>query len=173
MMAHMAMFGICEANKKALLAWYQVYEGQLGIALPDTFTTDVFFRDFDADIAKLYTGLRWDSGDPDEFTLKTKAHYESLGLYNPNIPLLYSDGLDDDQSIELQGKWANVFNVAYGIGTFFSNDVGVKPLQIVIKLLYVWIDGERIEVVKLSDTPGKHNGSKTAVAAAKAKLGLT
>ena len=43
-MFHGAMYGYDQANYLALENWVNVYDGELGIALSDTYTSDVFFR---------------------------------------------------------------------------------------------------------------------------------
>jgi nicotinate phosphoribosyltransferase len=163
-MAHQAMFGTVLANQKGLESWLDEYDGDLGIALSDTFTTDVFFKTFTKALADAYDGLRWDSGDADEFTLKAKAFYDSINIDSQTKSIVYSDSLNDDRAIELLETFNEMFIIAFGIGTYFTNDVGVKPLNIVIKLFRCWVDGELREVVKLSDTPGKNNGTQEAIA---------
>lgn len=74
-MYHGAHFGYRSANALALENWVDVYDGYLGIALTDTYTSDNFFNSFDTKYAKLFDGLRWDSGDPFEFTEKALEHY--------------------------------------------------------------------------------------------------
>ena len=162
-MAHQALFGTSQANVKGLESWLDEYNGDLGIALSDTYTTDVFFKTFTKALADAYAGLRWDSGDADEFTLKAKAFYDSVNIDSRTKSIVYSDSLNDDKAIELLEKFNELFIIAFGIGTYFTNDVGVKPLNIVIKLFRCWVNGELREVVKLSDTPGKNNGTKEAV----------
>ena len=53
----------------------------------------------------------------------------------------------------------------YGIGTYLSNDVGVNPLNIVIKLFEVKPNGAKsfVPTVKLSDDRGKYTGSDKEV----------
>jgi len=65
-MFHAAKYGYKMSNKLALDNWVRVYRGDLGIALSDTFTSDVFFDAFDTKFAKLFDGLRQDSGNPTE-----------------------------------------------------------------------------------------------------------
>ena len=53
-----------DSQKAALEAWVHEYRGDLGIALTDVVGMDAFLRDFDLYFAKLFDGLRHDSGDP-------------------------------------------------------------------------------------------------------------
>ena len=62
--------------------------------------------------------------------------------------------------------------MSFGIGTNFTNDVGVKPLNMVIKIDTVKVNGAWTKVVKLSDNPIKHTGGAEAVDLAKKSLGI-
>ena len=61
---------------------------------------------------------------------------------------------------------------AFGIGTNFTNDVGVKPMNIVIKLSAVLIDGVWYDCVKLSDDEGKYTGPEEEMYLCKETLKL-
>ena len=52
------------ANRLAMKAWVKEFKTDNGIALTDCITTDCFLLDFDKTFAKLFTGVRHDSGDP-------------------------------------------------------------------------------------------------------------
>jgi len=93
-MFHAAIYGYKKANELALDAWINVYRGELGIALADTYTTDVFFKRFSARHAGLFDGLRWDSGDPIEFTDKAINYYKSMNIDPQSKTIVYSDALD-------------------------------------------------------------------------------
>lgn len=169
---HAAMFGYRLANQLALQAWVDEYKGDLGIALSDTFTTDVFLRDFGQLFAKLFDGVRQDSGDPFEFLDKMVAHYKKLGIDPMSKKIIFSDGLDDTKAIALNKACEGKIGNRDGIGTFLSNDVGHKPLNMVIKLVGVQYQGRHHPAVKLSDTPGKATGDPAEVALCKGVLGL-
>ena len=62
-------------QRAALDAWVHEYRGDLGIALTDVVGMDAFLRDFDLYFAKLFDGLRHDSGDPYEWGDKAYKHY--------------------------------------------------------------------------------------------------
>ena len=80
-------------QKAALEAWVQEYRGDLGIALTDVVGMDAFLRDFDLYFAKLFDGLRHDSGDPYEWGEKAYAHYQQLKI-NPKTKMLnFSDSI--------------------------------------------------------------------------------
>jgi nicotinate phosphoribosyltransferase len=82
------------ANLLGLEHWSDVYRGDLGIALSDTYTTEVFFQQFDKKLTKLFDGVRHDSGDPLEFTDKVIAHYKKNGINPLSKTIIFSDGLD-------------------------------------------------------------------------------
>lgn len=171
-MYHAAQFGYKYANRASLENWVKIYRGDLGIALSDTFTTEVFFRDFDTMFAKLFDGVRHDSGDPIEFADKTIAHYKKLRI-NPNSKtIVFSDALNPQMVEEITNHCRGKIGMSYGIGTNFTNDVGVKPLNMVIKLSEVLTDSRWTQVVKLSDTPGKHTGNDQIVSRIMAELGI-
>lgn len=156
---HAAKYGYRMANEMAMKAWTSVYQGQLGIALPDTFTSDVFLRAFNPFYAKLFDGVRQDSGDPFEFTDKIIDHYRKLKTPSETKSIIYSDGLNIDMVEKIQNYRPGEINKSYGIGTNLTNDIpGIKPLNIVIKMTGVKDGDDWIPAVKLSDDPGKHTG---------------
>ena len=138
-------------NHYAMQDWYAEYKGDNGTALTDTITTDLFLFDFDRSMVNNYNGVRHDSGDPYAWGEKIIAHYKKYGVDPKSKLLLFSDSLDFDRAQELYDYFKDKTKVSFGIGTFCSNDTGVTPLNIVIKLQYV--NGR--PVAKLSDTPGK------------------
>jgi nicotinate phosphoribosyltransferase len=138
-------------QRAALEDWVQEYRGDLGIALTDVVGMDAFLADFDLYFAKLFDGLRHDSGDPFEWGEKALAHYAKLRIDPKTKRLVFSDGLDIPTALSLYRHFADRVPVGFGIGTNLSNDVGYKPLNIVMKLTSA--NGQ--PVAKLSDTPGK------------------
>jgi len=159
--AHGALYGYKMANHRASEAWSDVYQGELGIYLPDTFTTDVFLRSFDLKKAKLYDGVRHDSGCPFEFGEKIIAHYEKMGIDPMSKTIIFSDGNDNHQLIDdIQNQFNGRIKISFGIGTWLSFDIdGLEALKMVIKMVRIKIHGEWVDVVKLSDNVGKHSGA--------------
>lgn len=135
----------------ALQAWADEYRGDLGIALSDTLGFDVFLRDFDKYFAKLYDGVRHDSGDPFKWCNKLIKHYKKLGINPKEKIAVFSDGLDFNSALSLYSEFKDKIKVSFGIGTKLTNGFVKEPLQIVIKL--VSIDNK--PVAKISDSPGK------------------
>ena len=134
-------------NKAALKDWFKEYNGDNGIALTDTITTDLFLKDFDLLEASVYKGVRHDSGEPYVWGEKIIAHYNELGINPKDKVLLFSDSLNFDKAQKLYDYFKNRCLPRFGIGTFVTNDTSVEPLNIVIKLQYV--NGRA--VAKLSD----------------------
>jgi nicotinate phosphoribosyltransferase len=138
-------------QKAALEMWVQEYRGDLGIALTDVVGMDAFLADFDLYFAKLFDGLRHDSGDPIVWGEKALAHYAKLKVNTKDKRLVFSDGLDIPTALKLYQHFANRVQTGFGIGTNLSNDTGLAPLSIVMKL--VNCNGQ--PTAKLADTPGK------------------
>lgn len=164
-MFHAALNGYRLANKTALDAWTTVYQGNLGIALTDTYTTDVFLKSFDAVKARLFDGVRQDSGDPFAFTDKLIKHYRRLRIDPMTKTVVFSDGLDTEKAIRLKEYCEGKINASFGIGTHLTNDIGPDALNMVIKLSECRADlySKWIPVVKLSDAEGKHTGTKDEI----------
>ena len=139
------------SNWYALDAWVKEYGVLNGIALTDTITTDCFLKDFQLTYATLFNGVRHDSGDPYAWGNKMIAHYEKLGINPKTKTLLFSDSLNFEKADKLFRYFRDRINVAFGIGTYLSNDTEVEPLNIVMKTTLC--NGQ--DVAKLSDISGK------------------
>jgi nicotinate phosphoribosyltransferase len=138
-------------QRAALEAWVQEYRGDLGIALTDVIGMDAFLADFDLYFAKLFDGLRHDSGDPVAWGEKALAHYARLRIDPHTKRMVFSDALDAERALQLYRHFADRTQLGFGIGTHLSNDVGLTPLNIVMKLTRC----NDQPVAKLSDSPGK------------------
>lgn len=144
-----------KSQKRMLQAWVDEYRGDLGIALTDTIGIDAFLKDFDLYFAKLYDGLRHDSGDPIEWTEKVMAHYDELCIGMEDKTLIYSDGITFQKAEEIMHRfdcdWFGP-SISFGIGTNLTNDFDDgKTLQIVMKV----IEANGQPVAKISDNPKK------------------
>ena len=140
-----------DSQKAALEAWVHEYRGDLGIALTDVVGMDAFLRDFDLYFAKLFDGLRHDSGDPYTWGDKAISHYHKLKIDPKTKVLTFSDGLDLQKAWNLHQYFKDRIKTSFGIGTNLTNDMGLTQLNIVLKL--VECNGQ--PVAKLSDSPGK------------------
>ncbi len=135
----------------ALETWAQEYRGDLGIALSDTYGLDAFLRDFDMYFCKLFDGARHDSGDPFAWGDRLLAHYAQNRVDPANQVLVFSDSLDIPKVLDLYDHFHGRCQLAFGVGTNLTNDLGPEPLNIVIKM--VRCNGQ--PVAKLTDSPGK------------------
>ncbi len=167
-MFHAAKYGYKMANLLGLEHWSDVYRGDLGIALSDTYTTEVFFKQFDKKLSKLFDGVRHDSGDPVTFAEMTIAHYQKQGIDPKSKTIIFSDGLDYDKVENIVRFCEGKIGISFGIGTDFTNDVGLARMNIVLKMVEAKPeDGDWTAVIKLSDERGKHTGNADEIAIAK------
>ena len=132
--------------------WAREYRGDLGIALSDVYGIEPFLRDFDIYFCKLFDGARHDSGDPFTWGERMIAHYRHNRVDPMTKTLIFSDGLTVEKTIALFQQFRGRCQLAFGIGTNLTNDLGYEPLQIVIKMTQC--NGQ--PVAKLSDTPSKN-----------------
>ncbi len=135
----------------AFESWAREYRGDLGIALSDVYGMSAFLRDFDLYFCKLFDGARHDSGDPFQWGERMLAHYARNRVDPRTKTLIFSDSLTVPRTIELYQQFRGRCQLAFGIGTNLTNDLGYEPLQIVIKM--VRCNGQ--PVAKLSDSPSK------------------
>lgn len=143
---------LADSQRFMLQAWVDEYRGDLGIALSDTLGTDKFLADFDLYFAKLYDGVRHDSGDPFAWGERMLAHYRSLKIDPRTKNFVFSDSLDFDLAARLWSRLKDEAKVSFGIGTNLTNDFeGVTPLSIVVKM----VECNGRPVAKLSDNPAK------------------
>ncbi|ROL75531.1 nicotinate phosphoribosyltransferase [Pseudomonas vranovensis] len=143
---------LIDSQVAALECWVKEYRGLLGIALTDCIDMDAFLKDCDLYFAKLFDGLRHDSGDPLLWANKAIAHYEKLGIDPKSKTLVFSDGLNFAKTLHLYRELSPRINVSFGIGTNLTCDIpGVEPMNIVIKMTAC----NGAPVAKISDSPGK------------------
>lgn len=172
-MFHAARYGFKMANAMGLEHWVAVYRGDLGIALSDTYTTEVFFKQFDKMFSKLFDGVRHDSGDALLFADKVIAHYNSMGIDPKTKTIIFSDGLNYEKVARIAEYCQDKIGMSFGIGTNLTNDAGPAAMNIVIKMTEAQPkDGEWTQVVKLSDEHGKYTGTERMINLAKTILGI-
>lgn len=184
-MGMQALYGARLANEKATEHWSEHFDGLLGTALTDTFTTKNFRQSFGPYAARLFDGVRHDSENPYLWGDEMLGHYKSLNIDARNKRFVFSDALKITAPHERQHLDGSYNYVALdmhfrrycqpvgGIGTYLTNDVGVKPLNMVIKLATADFGHGPVDVVKLSDTPGKHTGNPEAIDLVKRELGIS
>jgi nicotinate phosphoribosyltransferase len=111
-----------------------------------------FLRDFDLYFCKLFDGARHDSGDPFAWGERLLEHYRNNRVDPLTKTLIFSDALTVPRIVELHRQFHGRCQLAFGIGTNLTNDLGYEPLQIVVKMTRC--NGQ--PVAKLSDAPGKN-----------------
>jgi nicotinate phosphoribosyltransferase len=172
-MFHAAQYGFKMANMMGLGHWTQVYDGDLGIALTDTYTTAVFFEQFDKKYSKLFDGVRHDSGDPIEFAEKVISHYTQMGIDPKSKVIVFSDSLNYEKVKRIADFCKDKIKMSFGVGTNFTNDAGLPSMNMVIKLTEVKLNNDQWQgVVKLSDEKNKNTGTPEMIALAKEVLGI-
>lgn len=150
--AHQALgYRLRDFQKMALENWVKEYRGDLGIALTDVVGMDAFLVDFDNYFAKLYDGIRHDSGNPYEWGEKALNHYKKLRVDARTKQFVFSDGLNVNKALDLYNTFKGRAKTGFGIGTNLTNDLGLPPLEIVAKMIRC----NDSSVAKLSDSPGK------------------
>lgn len=173
---HAAIYGYKMANYMAMEDWINVYDGDLGTVLTDTYTTKVFMQNFSKKHAMLFTSLRHDSGDPLKFVDMAIARYKELKI-NPEFKyLVFSDGLTIPKAVEIKEYCEGKIPATFGVGTNLTNDVGndTVPMNIVMKLVECQISPTQKwhHSVKLSDVEGKHIGDPDEIKLAQDTLGI-
>ena len=162
-MFHAAIFGYRMANYLTLEWWAKVYDGSLGIALTDTLTSDVFFKNFSKKQAKLFDGLRHDSGNVYQYIDKAVKRYKALGVDPMTKVIIFSNALTMPEFKKIADACKNKIQCSAGIGTNLSNDTGNKAANIVMKLSKCRMS-EREDwhkCLKISDDKGKFSGDKS------------
>ena len=179
-MFHGAQFGYKNANYMALENWVNVYDGDLGTALTDTYTTDVFFRNFSMKQAKLFDGIRQDSGDEYKFIEKAIKFYKSKGIDPTTKTIIFSNALDFPKAVEIKKYCEGKIRSAFGIGTNLTCDVyapdGSKynAENIVEKMTKCRMNANQpwFITIKISDDLGKHMGDNKEFDHAKYELNI-
>lgn len=171
-MFHGAVFGYKMANYLSLEDWSDVYQGQLGTALIDTYTTNVFLRNFSRKQAKLFDGVRQDSGDEYKIGNAVIDRYYELGIDPTTKVIIFSNALTFEKYRDISNYFKGRIRVSAGIGTNLTNDW--MPSNIVMKLMEVRMSPREdwSKCIKLSDDEGKHMGDEREVESAKYQLGL-
>ncbi|WP_417878033.1 nicotinate phosphoribosyltransferase [Vibrio sp.] len=159
-MGHQALVNVRDSQKIALQRWQEMFNGALGIALTDTIGIDAFLKDFDEELSNAYFGVRHDSGCPYAWGEKMIEHYRSLNIDPMTKTLVFTDGLNFEQALDICEHFQGRVQVSFGIGTFLANDMGdyindkgaaYKPLSMVIKM----VSCNDSPVAKISDEPEK------------------
>lgn len=161
-MFHAACFGYKRANYLSLEDWIDVYRGDLGIALVDTYTTKSFLHTLTKQQAMLLSGFRQDSGDEVEVGNRILARLSELGI-NTDKTIVFSNSLNFEKAKKINDIFKGHCKPSFGIGTNLTSDIGVegyKPANIVMKLSRCRLSSKDNweSCLKISDDQGKHMG---------------
>lgn len=156
-----------QSQYQVLADWKEMYQGNLLIALPDTFGSTQFFEDAPEWFWNEFKGVRWDSKDPIDAGNENIRDWKLHGQDPMTKMGIASDGLDVDSIKECYNEFQHRMPVGYGWGTLFTNDFrgchpkgnhsDIKPISLVCKASEVIKPGEDKvrHTVKLSDNPDK------------------
>lgn len=159
-----AIYGYERANWEYLYLWNAEFgKGMCTAALTDTFTTPVFLRVF-GDFVDKYGGSREDSGNPLVHEDRFISFYQERGIKPSSKLVLHSNSLDLAAVGNIQEYRPDMLDKYYGIGTFVTNPY---PINIVIKLIALYLKGLRHNTVKIPDDPGKAIGDPGEISFAK------
>lgn len=176
-MFHAGCFGFQRANYLSLEDWVEVFDGNLGIALIDTYTTESFLRTLTLKQAKLFDGMRQDSGDEYVIGNMIIDRYEELGIDPTTKTIVFSNALNFKKWLKISRYFKTKINTSAGIGTFLTCDPGIEDFiapNIVMKLVCCRMSPKdpMEDVIKISDDLGKHMGNHELFETAKQLLHL-
>ena len=173
-MFHGAIWGYQEANYLGMRDWVRTYDGNLGIFLMDTYTSKVGLRNMSMKFAKLFDGVRQDSGDEYKIGNEVIKRYKELGIDPTTKTIVFSNALDFNKYLDIHNYFAGRIRISAGIGTNLTNDVGLTPANIVMKLSKCKINKnqEWRKCIKISDDLGKHLGDDKEFEIAKYQLNI-
>lgn len=165
---HAAQYGYINANYKMMEAWIQVYDGNLGCALTDTLTNDIFFDNFSRKHALLFRQIRHDSGDPFKYVMKAISRYKELGIDPKTKTIVFSNALDMTTWEEICEYCRGRIGAVAGIGTNLTCDTecfGFKASNIVMKMTKCRMNPRKpwLDTIKISDDIGKAMGTEKAL----------
>ncbi len=159
---------------KVLADWQDEYDGNLRVILPDTYGTKGFLESAPDWLAG-WTGIRVDSGDPATGAEIAINWWKSRGEDPTQKLVIFSDGLDVQNIIELQQQFAGRVRVSFGWGTLLTNDFrglvsddALSPFSLVCKA----VSANQKPTVKLSDNPNKAVGPAAEIARYKRVFGV-
>jgi nicotinate phosphoribosyltransferase len=168
------IYGFRSMNYMALENWSSVYSGNLGTALVDTIGVNAFLQNFTMKHAKLFDGVRQDSGDEFEFVDKFVAKYKELGVDPMTKTIIFSNALDFPKASKIKKYCEGKIKCSFGIGTNLTNDWGYPAENIVMKMSKFRLNSKEpwMDVIKISDDAGKHMGNEKLIEMAKYQLGI-
>ncbi|WP_321338014.1 nicotinate phosphoribosyltransferase [uncultured Cohaesibacter sp.] len=154
------------APYRVLEDWQREHDGNLRVILPDTYGTKGFLERA-PDWLTSWTGIRVDSGQPEEAAETAIKWWKDRGEDPRKKLIIFSDGLDVDQIGALYNKFHGRVRVSFGWGTLLTNDFRglvpddeLSPFSLVCKA----VSANGSPTVKLSDNPNKAMGPVDEIA---------
>src|SRR5690606_19967514 len=103
--------------------------------------------------------VRHYSGVPLPFADMTIRQYAESGIAPKAKTSIFSDGLNYEKIESIANYCRGRIKISFGIGASLTNDVGLEPMNIVIKMTDALPEeGVWTPVIKLSDEKNKHTG---------------
>ncbi len=165
---------LTQAPYQVLADWQAEHSGNLRVILPDTFGTQGFL-DRAPDWLSDWTGIRIDSGAPEDGAEAAIRWWKARGQDPREKLVIFSDGLDVDRIEALHARFKGRVRVSFGWGTLLTNDFrglapadGLAPFSLVCKA--VAANGR--PTVKLSDNPLKAMGPPDEISRYKRVFGV-
>lgn len=165
---------LAEAPYRVLENWHADYDGNLRVILPDTYGTRGFLERAPEWLAS-WTGIRIDSGVPEEGAETAIAWWESRGQDPREKLVIFSDGLDVERIESLYARFHGRVKLSFGWGTLLTNDFrglasgnSLGPFSLVCKA----VSANGRPTVKLSDNPAKAVGPADQIARYKRVFGV-
>ena len=173
-MFHGAIWGYQEANYLGMRDWVRTYDGNLGIFLMDTYTSKVGLKNMSLKFAKLFDGVRCDSGDEYLIGNEVIKRYKELGIDPTTKTIVFSNALDFNKYLDIHNYFNGRIRISAGIGTNITNDTDFKPANIVMKLskCRINLNQDWRKCIKISDDLGKHLGDDKEFEIAKYQLNI-
>lgn len=173
-MFHGAVWGYQEANYLGMRDWVRTYDGDLGIFLMDTYTSKVGLQNMSLKFAKLFDGVRQDSGDEYKIGNMVIQRYKELGIDPTTKTIVFSNALTFPKYLDIAKYFKGRIRVSAGIGTNITNDTEFAPANIVMKLSKCRINSNQgwKKCIKISDDLGKHLGDDIEFEIAAGQLGI-
>jgi len=162
---------------QVLEAWQQLYNGNLLIALPDSYGTTAFLANAPDWVAD-WTGFRPDSAPPISGGEQIIRWWKEKGRDPREKLLIFSDGMDIDTIEETYRHFHGRVRMSFGWGTNLTNDFrgcdpdggnGLDPISLVCKVT----SANGRPAVKLSDNPAKATGDPAEIERYRRVFGVT
>ena len=152
-----------EVNYVVMDMWSNTFNGNCGIYLNDCFTSKTFLNSLSLRQAKLWDGIRIDSGDNYHEADIMIDKWKSLGIDPMEKNITFSNGLNNKEAIALTKYCKGKCRCSVGQGTFNTCDLDIpdcKPMNIVVKAVCGSITEtrERHPLIKISNDNGKSVG---------------